>query len=35
MPKVSGKTPGYADKAQSEQLGVLAEYLLVDIQSPE
>jgi len=35
MPKVSGKSPGYADKAQIEQLGVLAEYLLVDIQSPE
>ena len=34
MPKVSGKSPGYADKTQSEQLGVLAEYLLADIESP-
>lgn len=34
MPKVSGKSPGYADKTPSEQLGVLAEYLLVDIESP-
>jgi len=35
MPKVSGKSPGYADKAQTEHLGVLAEYLLVDIRLPE
>jgi hypothetical protein len=35
MPRVSGKSPGYADKAQTEQLGVLAEYLLVDIESPD
>jgi mono/diheme cytochrome c family protein len=35
MPKVSGKSPGYADNAQIEQLSVLAEYLLVDIESPE
>jgi cytochrome c2 len=31
MPKVSGKSPGYAEKAPVEQLEVLAEYLLVDV----
>jgi mono/diheme cytochrome c family protein len=34
MPKVSGKTPGYADKAEEETLRALAEYLLVDMQQP-
>jgi hypothetical protein len=34
MPKVSGKSPGYADKVPDEQLEVLAEYLLFDIQAP-
>lgn len=34
MPKVSGKSPGYADKAHGERLRALAEYLLVDIESP-
>jgi mono/diheme cytochrome c family protein len=34
MPKVSGKSPGYADKAPTEQLRVLAEFLMVDVQSP-
>ena len=32
MPKVSGKSPGYAVTAQAEQLEALAEYKLVDIQ---
>ena len=31
MPKVSGKTPGYSDKAAPEMLESLAEYLLVDL----
>lgn len=31
MPKASGKTPGYADRAHVENLQALAEYLLVDI----
>jgi len=30
MPKVSGKTPGYADRAGEETLRALAGYLLVD-----
>jgi hypothetical protein len=34
MPKVSGKTPGYADKAHETNLGALAEYLLVEIRLP-
>ena len=34
MPKVSGKSPGYSDKAQAERLRALAEYMLVDIQPP-
>ena len=32
MPKFSGKTPGYAEKANEDTLGALAQYLLVDIQ---
>lgn len=32
MPKVSGKSPGYADKAHDDTLGALAAYLLVDVQ---
>lgn len=35
MPKVSGKSPGYADKALPDKLGMLAEYLLVDIAQPD
>lgn len=35
MPKVSGKSPGYADKAPAEQLRVLSAYLLVDVQWPD
>jgi mono/diheme cytochrome c family protein len=35
MPKVSGKSPGYADKALPDKLGMLAEYLLVDVELPE
>jgi len=35
MPKVSGKSPGYGDKVSAERLAVLAEYLMVDIQSPD
>jgi mono/diheme cytochrome c family protein len=31
MPKASGKTPGYADKAREATLEALAEYLLVDL----
>jgi hypothetical protein len=34
MPKVSGKTPGYGEKAHDDKLAALAAYLLVDIQSP-
>jgi hypothetical protein len=34
MPKVSGKSPGYAEKAAAERLQALAEYLLVDIETP-
>jgi hypothetical protein len=34
MPKVSGKSPGYAGKTDEETLRVLAAYLLVDIQKP-
>jgi hypothetical protein len=34
MPKVSGKSPGYAGKADEVTLGALADYVLVDIQSP-
>ena len=34
MPKVSGKTPGYAERASPETLGALAEYLLVDFGQP-
>ena len=33
MPKVSGKTPGYSDKALPEKLEALAGYLLVDAPS--
>jgi len=32
MPAVSGKAPGYADKATPDALAALAEYVLVDIQ---
>jgi mono/diheme cytochrome c family protein len=32
MPKISGKTPGYAGKALPEKLEALAEFLLVDTQ---
>lgn len=32
MPKLSGKTPGYAERANEETLKALAEYLLVDIR---
>jgi mono/diheme cytochrome c family protein len=32
MPGMSGKTPGYADKAREEKLRALAEYLLVDTE---
>jgi mono/diheme cytochrome c family protein len=32
MPKVSGKSPGYAAQAHEERLEALAEYVLVDIQ---
>lgn len=32
MPAVSGKAPGYADKATPETLRALAEYVLVDIR---
>jgi hypothetical protein len=32
MPSASGKSPGYADKAHTEKLRVIAEYMLVDIQ---
>lgn len=35
MPKVSGKSPGYADKVDAEKLALLAEYLLADIHSPD
>jgi len=35
MPKVSGKSPGYADKAPAEQLGVLAVYLLVEVPAAQ
>lgn len=31
MPAISGKAPGYADKANPETLAALAEYLLVGI----
>jgi hypothetical protein len=31
MPAVSGKAPGYSDKANSETLMAIAEYMLVDI----
>jgi len=34
MPKFSGKTPGYADKADEATLRSLAQYLLIDIQTP-
>jgi mono/diheme cytochrome c family protein len=32
MPAVSGKAPGYGDKATPEALAALAEYVLVDIE---
>ena len=32
MPSVSGKTPGYAERAREETLRALAGYLLVDIE---
>jgi hypothetical protein len=32
MPKISGKSPGYSEKAAAERLRALAEYMLVDIQ---
>jgi hypothetical protein len=32
MPRVSGRSPGYAGKVSDENLEALAEYLLVDIQ---
>jgi hypothetical protein len=32
MPAVSGKAPGYGDKATPEALAALAEYMLVDIE---
>jgi len=35
MPKVSGKSPGYADKADTERLRALAEYVLVEVPSPD
>ena len=35
MPKVSGKSPGYAGKVNEATLRALAEYLLVDVQFPE
>lgn len=35
MPKVSGKSPGYASKSLPQELRLLSEYLLVDIESPE
>ena len=31
MPAVSGKAPGYSDKANAETLTALAEYMLVDV----
>lgn len=31
MPAISGKAPGYADKANPETLAAIAEYMLVDI----
>jgi mono/diheme cytochrome c family protein len=31
MPAVSGKAPGYADKANPETLAALAEYMMVDV----
>lgn len=31
MPSASAKSPGYADKARTEKLKAIAEYLLVDI----
>ena len=34
MPKFSGKTPGYSKKADEATLRALAQYVLVDIQSP-
>ena len=34
MPAVSGKAPGYADKATPETLAALAAYMLVDIPAP-
>jgi len=32
MPSVSAKTPGYAERAGTDTLRALAEYLLVDIE---
>jgi mono/diheme cytochrome c family protein len=34
MPAVSGKSPGYGDKAHAERLRALAEYMMVDIHTP-
>ena len=31
MPAISGKAPGYGDKATPENLAMLAEYMLVDV----
>ncbi len=33
MPAISGKAPGYADKATPETLAALAEYVLVDVST--
>ena len=32
MPRVSGKTPGYGDKASEERLRALAAYLLIELE---
>ena len=32
MPAVSGKAPGYADKANAETLRAIAEFMLVDVE---
>ncbi|MEJ2483666.1 MAG: hypothetical protein P8049_11290, partial [Gemmatimonadota bacterium] len=35
MPPVSAKAPGYSDTAREEQLDNLAQYLLVNIETPD
>lgn len=34
MPSASGKTPGYGEKARTDKLRALAEYMLIDLQKP-